>query len=73
MAAADLSGVTAKAVLTRRCRNARGMMVESAGVCASDGATYVDVTVTKNFQTLVNYMFVPASIAASQSVSMRLK
>ena len=62
-AAGDLGGVTATAVVTTRC----------PADCASGSATYIDVSVSKNFQTMVNYVFLPSSVAATQTVSMRVR
>ena len=76
-AASDLGPVTVSATVVNRCRDRSGAAVVAGrsqmAACVSGEGTYIDVTVSKNFETMVNYGLVPNKIAASQTVSIRVE
>ena len=70
--AADITGLTASPSTYCQCANGSSVACASAAVsCPNDRRTYVSVTTTATFTTLLNYPGIPSSVTVNGSAVMR--
>lgn len=69
--AADSSGIQAAALADATNMTPAPNVVSSTGADAT-GNPFVQVTVTTQFQTVINYPGIPASVSVSRTVQMRV-